>query len=650
MKTVIIGGGVAGLAMGIFLKHAGHQVVVNERSNETNNRGNAFLMHDEGVSILKELDRLALNQPIPGKFIDHFSLKNEKDEEIKLQKLDPWHCMKRSDVISYLNDLIPSECVVYGREFSHFIFVDEKAVAAVFKNGAVEYGDIFIGADGGGSLVRQSIFGPTAFTKTEVKEVLGILKDRELSQRLGRRFTKFQHEGKSINFGIIPSSEADVIWYIQYDPSIMDTIEESPRAMSMFCAELLKDFPDLVQEVMAKDDFEETYIWHTRDFDLLPSFHQKNIVLIGDAAHLALPFTSAGTTNALVDAHTLCNLMSTDDDLESIFKQYHLLRASHVEKQIRMGREIKMEFLNPQERNMDDNMIPLITRQKRAIGRKPEEKEIQIIYFTDPICSTCWTIQPQLRKLQMDYEEHVHIEYKMGGLLPSWNNFNRHGITKPSDVAIHWEEVCSFYEMPVNKQVWLEDPIPSSFPPSIAFKAAQIQDTGKAILFLRRIREMVFMEKKNIIKREYIHEAAYEVGLDAAKMLRDLEGKAQQLFEADIRLSQELEIKVLPTLYFINRNQKQRSLNGYQPYSSFEQILLELAPHIRKRKYDTSPNALFEKFQTLSTREFALLRNESEFESQFILNEMLINNLIREFESPTGSMWISNFEQLRVTA
>jgi hypothetical protein len=161
---------------------------------------------------------------------------------------------------------------------------------------------------------------------------------------------------------------------------------------------------------------------------------------------------------------------------------------------------------------------------------------------------------------------------------------------------------------------------------------------------------MVFMEKKNIIKREYIHEAAYEVGLDAAKMLRDLEGKAQQLFEADIRLSQELEIKVLPTLYFINRNQKQRSLNGYQPYSSFEQILLELAPHIRKRKYDTSPNALFEKFQTLSTREFALLRNESEFESQFILNEMLINNLIREFESPTGSMWISNFEQLRVTA
>lgn len=118
----------------------------------------------------------------------------------------------------------------------------------------------------------------------------------------------------------------------------------------------------------------------------------------------------------------------------------------------------------------------------------------------------------------------------MGGLLPSWDNFNRYGITKPSDVATHWEEVCSFYEMPINQNIWLEDPLPSSYPPSIAFKAAQIQDTGKAVLFLRRIREMVFLEKKNIIKKEFLYAAAYDVGLDAARLIRDLEGKAQGMF------------------------------------------------------------------------------------------------------------------------
>jgi hypothetical protein len=39
--------------------------------------------------------------------------------------------------------------------------------------------------------------------------------------------------------------------------------------------------------------------------------------------------------------------------------------------------------------------------------------------------------------------------------------------------------------------IWLEDPLPSSYPPSIAFKAAQMQDGDLAILFLRRIKEML---------------------------------------------------------------------------------------------------------------------------------------------------------------
>ena len=31
------------------------------------------------------------------------------------------------------------------------------------------------------------------------------------------------------------------------------------------------------------------------------------------------------------------------------------------------------------------------------------EKPITIIYFTDPICSSCWGIEPQLRKLKLEY-------------------------------------------------------------------------------------------------------------------------------------------------------------------------------------------------------------------------------------------------------
>ncbi|MCE2848787.1 MAG: DsbA family protein [bacterium] len=643
MKFVIIGGGIGGLTMGIFLHKKGADVVVNERALNVPVGGNAFLMHAEGVSILKELSSGFNPKAIPGKFIDQFSLRKPSDEEIKFQKLDPWQCIKRKDIVEFLYTLLPSEKIIHGRVFSHFLYKNEKVIAAVFRNGDIEYGDIFIGADGGNSHVRSAIFGETNFTPIEVKEVVGLMQNKELSARLGNRFTKFQHDKKSISFGVIPSSESEVVWYIQYDPNIMDVEENNPAAMKMFCTELLKDFPDLVQEILEAEDYTSTYIWHTKDFDLLPSFHKNNVVLIGDAAHLALPFTSAGTTNALVDAHTLQSLLMGKEDIETAFQKYHKLRAEHIAKQIQLGRDIKKDFLNPASRNEDEMVIPLITRQERAIKNSKKPKDISILYFTDPICSTCWVIQPQLRKLQLEYGKHVSIEYKMGGLLPSWDNFNRYGITKPSDVATHWEEVCSFYEMPINQNIWLEDPLPSSYPPSIAFKAAQIQDTGKAVLFLRRIREMVFLEKKNIIKKEFLYAAAYDVGLDAARLIRDLEGKAQGMFREDLILADLLKVKVLPTLFFSNREGIQLALNGYQPYESFEEILAQLLPGIKKSKFNTSAAFLFEQFQSMTSKEFSFLRGENEVESRYVLTRLLNENKIAQFESPSGNMWINNF-------
>src|SRR5690554_7679262 len=72
----------------------------------------------------------------------------------------------------------------------------------------------------------------------------------------------------------------------------------------------------------------------------------------------------------------------------------------------------------------------------------------------------------------------------MGGLLPDWN-YNSGGISSPKDVAGHWDEVSVHYDMPIDGDLWLEDPLNSSYPPSIAFKAAQMQDEEKAFLFMR---------------------------------------------------------------------------------------------------------------------------------------------------------------------
>jgi len=241
----------------------------------------------------------------------------------------------------------------------------------------------------------------------------------------------------------------------------------------------------------------------------------------------------------------------------------------------------------------------------------------------------------------------VDIEYRMGGLLPSWENYNKGIIKKPSDAAKHWEEVSLSHEMPMDGDVWLEDPLSSSYPPSIAFKAAQVQHTERAILFLRRIKEMVFLEKKNIIKWRFLEKAALDSGLDSARLLRDMEGKGRELFEQDLKMANELNVKVFPTLFFSNCSDKKFMLKGYQPYEKIEEIIYKLIPSAKKDYINTDPKSLFAHFTTMTDKEFAFLSNISKEKANNILEELYKNGDIEKYESKNGVIWINKFQAIK---
>ncbi|MBL7808270.1 MAG: DsbA family protein [Saprospiraceae bacterium] len=268
-------------------------------------------------------------------------------------------------------------------------------------------------------------------------------------------------------------------------------------------------------------------------------------------------------------------------------------------------------------------------------------KPVRIIYFTDPICSSCWGIEPMLRRLKLEYGDVVDIEYHMGGLLPSWEVYNSGGISKPSDVAHHWDEVSVHFEMPIDGDVWLEDPLPSSYPPSVAFKAAQLQDQQKAVQFLRRIREMVFLEKKNITRWENLEKAAAQAGLNTDQFKLDYEGSAQTLFQEDLALGRSLNVRSFPTLIYTDAEQQKLVLKGVRPYEHFEQTLLALFPDALKKGYDKSPDALFRYYSTLTTKEFAVLANVSMEDAEKTLRNLLANGAIKMFKTKNGPLWVS---------
>lgn len=268
-----------------------------------------------------------------------------------------------------------------------------------------------------------------------------------------------------------------------------------------------------------------------------------------------------------------------------------------------------------------------------------KDKAIKILYFTDPICSSCWGIEPQLRKMKLEYGDNIDIEYRMGGLLPDWS-YNSGGISKPSDVAHHWDEVSGHYDMPIDGDVWLEDPLDSSYPPSIAFKAAQMQSDKKAVRFMRRIREMVFLEKKNITKWEHLEKAAAEVGLNTVKMKADYEGKATTLFQEDLALAKQLGVRGFPTLFFANAANQQELSYGVRPYTTFEHNISMLAPDVKKQAYEHTPKALFDHYPTLTTLEYATLSGKARDEAQQELEGLFGQNLLQKIVTKNGVLWV----------
>ena len=302
-------------------------------------------------------------------------------------------------------------------------------------------------------------------------------------------------------------------------------------------------------------------------------------------------------------------------------------------------------------KKMENNNNPLLCDPTEGICGIPDSanalnlptqkavKAVKVIYFTDPICSSCWGIEPQLRKLKLVYGSSIEIEYRMGGLLPDWS-YNSGGISKPSDVAHHWDEVSVYYDMPIDGDVWLEDPLDSSYPPSIAFKAAQMQDHNKAILFLRAIREMVFLQKKNITKWENLEIAAKNVGLNAEQLKIDFNDKAKILFDEDLKLAKKLGVRGFPTMFFIDTLGNQEMVYGSKPYSNFESAVLKLNPKATKHEYAKDWESLFNKYHSLTAKEFSELSGTARRQSEPVLNDLVAKGKLEKLSTKNGSIWM----------
>src|SRR3546814_17149873 len=54
----------------------------------------------------------------------------------------------------------------------------------------------------------------------------------------------------------------------------------------------------------------------------------------------------------------------------------------------------------------------------------------EIVYFTDPLCSWSWALEPQWRRLLFTFGDRLYWRYRMGGMIPDWTRSDERRVGK----------------------------------------------------------------------------------------------------------------------------------------------------------------------------------------------------------------------------
>ena len=267
-----------------------------------------------------------------------------------------------------------------------------------------------------------------------------------------------------------------------------------------------------------------------------------------------------------------------------------------------------------------------------------DKKPIEIYLFVDPLCPECWSLEPMLKKLQVEYGQYFSIKHILSGRIGSLNIAKRTKYT----IADLWKKTASRNGISCDGSLWFKNPISSPFLASVAVKAAELQGKRFGIRFLRRIQEMYFLEKKNISNLDTLIDCAISIDLDVEEFIADFhsEGTAKA-FQCDMKITMEMEVNEIPSLVFFNEiiEEEGIKITGYYPYEVYVQILEEM---LQQKPVPAAPPSLesfIQYFKLVATEEIAVVYNMSENEVNLEMKKLQLTQQVEQIPAKTGIFW-----------
>ncbi len=201
-------------------------------------------------------------------------------------------------------------------------------------------------------------------------------------------------------------------------------------------------------------------------------------------------------------------------------------------------------------------------------------KNFKIIYTTDPLCSFCWALEPQLTKLLYHYEPHLDLEIRMGGLFLE---------DAPADIhqlRAGLKRVSLKYQMPIAYNQATLNWAKHSLLACQLYLIVKKYQPEKANKLLRKMRETQMLFNQDISSRTTLETLLKKEKL-SLDYLQQLDTPAsKQLLYQDFGVNRVLQADLYPTLSIIYQNGYGKKLSGYVPFEEMETVLKTFDPLI----------------------------------------------------------------------
>lgn len=311
-RCCVVGGGPAGMMLGLLLARAGVQVIVLEKHGDFLRDFRGDTVHPSTLQIFDEIGLLEKFEQLPQRKVDHFAgiIGGREQPMIDLRGLKPFGyiaLVPQWDLLDMLADA--------GRHYPGFdLRMRHKAIGLIEENGRVI--GVRVDASGGPMEIRAGLVVACDGRDSMLRDAAG-LKATEYGAPMDVLwFRMLRRESDPHNaFAIIDGGHMMVLldrndyWQAAYlVPKGSDAkLRTQPiEKLRTSVAQLAPFLSDRVASIGSWDDVKTLSV----QVDRLERWHKPGLLLIGDAAHAMSPIGGVGINLAIQDAVAAANALA----------------------------------------------------------------------------------------------------------------------------------------------------------------------------------------------------------------------------------------------------------------------------------------------------------------------------------------------------